>query len=438
MIQGVISQLPFYTNSAKADTDFKGISIDTRTLKKGNIFICIVGDNFDGHDFILEAIKKGCSAVITQKEGNFDIPLLIVKNTYQALHEIAQWWRNKSTAQFVAITGSNGKTTTKEMLKAILSTQANTLATAGNLNNELGVPLTLCQLSLDDKYVIIEIGANHIEEIKPLSELVHPNIAVVTNVFEAHLGEFGSLQNIVKTKAEIYETLTQNDIAIVDDNSTHKDFFLERIKSQICFVNKDIEAKNIQNNQFELCYQKQSIKIKLNLLGQHQIQNALVAGLIALKLGLSLQQIKLGLEKCENQKGRLKVLKVDNLTFIDDSYNANPTSCKVALDVLSEYQNNTIAVLGDMGELGKMSEQFHKEVGEYAKEQGIKTVLSLGKMAKNYQGFHFASHQEIAQYLIDNVYNPTTILIKGSRFMKMEKVIDLYLSLKQATNCCND
>ncbi|SFV65007.1 UDP-N-acetylmuramoylalanyl-D-glutamyl-2,6-diaminopimelate--D-alanyl-D-alanine ligase [hydrothermal vent metagenome] len=424
MISGKLNELPFDIN---LDIDFKGISIDTRTLKKGNIFIAITGDNFDGNQFSDEAIKKGAVAVIgTQQNATIQ-----VQNTLEALFKIAKWWRDKSSATFIAITGSNGKTTTKEILLSILSQKNKTLATSGNLNNHLGVPLTLCQLSLDDKYAIVEMGANHIGEITPLAELVRADIAIITNAYDAHLGEFGSLENIVKTKGELYQTLNENNIAIMNDKSIHKKYWLSLLKTKkIYFFHKDIYATNIQaNNTFDCNYQQQKITINLHLLGKHNIENSLIASLTAIKLGLNLEEIKTGIEKCKPTKGRLKLIKINHITFIDDSYNANPTSMKASLEVLNNFQNNKIAVLGDMAELGEQSKTLHQEIGNYALKIGIKHILTLGNKAKDYQGLHFKNHQQIAQYIIANIHQPTTILVKASRLMQLEKIIDNYISL---------
>ena len=399
-------------NTTCKSIDFTGVSIDSRNCNN-KLFIAIIGQNLDGHNFIDDAIKNGAKAIIASKKIKIKVPIIYVKDTATALTDIAHYHRLKSNAKFIAITGSNGKTTTKNMLYSIFSIVDSTLATKGNLNNHFGVPLTLLDLKPQHKFAIIEIGANHIGEIKSLRNIVNPDVAVVTNTLDAHIGEFGSFENLIKAKSEIYGENSKN---IVNTKTI--------FNGDISFGSGgDIFANNIQNNQFELNIFQKKIEIKLQLVGKHNIENSLAAAACAYSLGIDINIIKKGLENTTAEKGRFNFIKGKNLTIIDDTYNASPSSMKIAINTLLSFKGQKIAIFGKMAELGNDSKKYHNQIGKIAKTN-LDFVYSYGKEAKNYNVTHFNNLDELATHVIKNHPN-AIILVKASRMEKFERIVKL-------------
>ncbi|RUM85109.1 MAG: UDP-N-acetylmuramoyl-tripeptide--D-alanyl-D-alanine ligase, partial [Candidatus Thioglobus sp.] len=304
--------------------EFTGLCTDTRQRMDGALFVALIGDNFDAHNYLDEAEKMGAAAVIISRPVSTNLPTLLVDDTQTALADIAHWHLNNIKPTVVAITGSNGKTTTKNMLANILNLKAPTLATKGNLNNHLGVPMTLLTLEQKHQYAVVEMGANHLGEIAYLHNIVQPNIAVVTNTLDAHIGEFGGFDNLVKAKGEIYGNDSQN---IVNTDTT--------FAGDLSFgEGGDVFASHINNNGFDLNIVDKKITVILQLIGQHNIDNALAASACAHALGVDINTIKQGLENTLAEKGRLNVIQQPNLTIIDDTYNASPQSMKAAINTL--------------------------------------------------------------------------------------------------------
>lgn len=425
------------------DVTFSGCSTDSRSISPGELFIAIKGEHFDGHDFLRVAKQHGAVAAMVDTEVQDDyLPLLKVSNTRQGMGKLAQYWRSQFKIPLVAITGSNGKTTVKEMLVAILGLKANILSTKGNLNNDIGVPLTLFGLGKEHAYAIIEMGANHPGEISWLSQMARPTVAVITQCAPAHLEGFGTVEGVARAKAEIYEGLDQKGIAVINADDNYANFWRSKIKGlqQLSFGIEqpaDICAKIISDsrscgeNRFILNTPSGTTEVHLPLLGQHNIINALAAAACAFGLGIGVDTIKQGLEKMQPVKGRLEIKKgMNNSRIIDDTYNANPASLMAAIKVLKTFNGHHWLVLGDMGELGSAGEAMHAKAGEQARENGVERLFATGKLSqlavnsfgKNAE--HFDTAEELAERLKTEIAADVTLLVKGSRSMQMESVVN--------------
>ena len=395
------------------NVEFSDIFTDTRQRMDGGVFLALIGDNFDAHNYIQKAEKMGAVAIIASRQVSSRLPVLLVKNTQDALSKIAKHHLNNIKPMAVAITGSNGKTTTKNLLANILKLSAPTLKTAGNLNNHLGVPMTLLKLEPTHQYAVIEMGANHLGEIKHLRELVQPDVAVVTNTGDAHIGEFGSKENLISAKGEIYSVDSQN---ITNTNTNYT--------ADLSFGNDgDVFASNIHESNFTLNIKEKNIDVSLQLIGKHNIDNALAASACAHALGIDIDQIKLGLENTKAESGRLNTIRTEKFTLIDDTYNASPTSVKAALETLSQYRGELVVILGDMAELGDEAISLHQQVGKLAK-QITANFYSFGTLSKHYQAQHFDSQQQLSDHIIKN-HLDSTVLVKGSRIAQLDKLITL-------------
>ena len=420
----------------------QGVSIDSRTLIQGNVFVAIEGQNFDGHAFVLLAEQMGAVGVIVQKKIDTRLTQIIVANTKLALIELAHQWRSKLSTTIVGVTGSNGKTTTKEMLASILSVKGQVLFTQGNLNNEIGLPLTLLRLSPHHEYAVIEMGANHVGEIAYLSQCAMPDIAIITNVGAAHLEGFGDEKTIAKAKGEIFEALSDHGIAILNANDPYFKYWLGVIhqRKYLSFGLTSAADVYAENNsfecdgkrfvtRFEIKTPKGSASVSLSLAGQHNVLNALAATAASLSLGCSLNQIKQGLEVMKPISGRLELCRgrKGNL-IINDVYNANTSSLAAALEVLLECSGERWVVLGAFGELGAESERLHSEMAITLKKAGVTRLFALGEQTQlTVNAFgeyaqHFASHQLLLETLMPLLQGTETLLIKGSRAQRMEKI----------------
>mgnify|MGYP003624254905 FL=1 len=423
---------------------FSGCSIDSRTIEKENLFIAINGESFDGHDYVSMAEEKGATALLLDREVNHSKPLLKVKNTRRAMGLLARSWREEMSIPLVAITGSNGKTTVKEMVASTLSEISDVHATSGNLNNDIGVPLTLFGLDKKHRYAVIEMGANHPGEIEWLSSIARPNVAVITQCAPAHLEGFGDIDGVAKAKAEIYSGLQPSGTAIINADDTYAEFWRKqcKFKTQLSFgieaAKADVRAENIRVTKqstatdFDLVCSAGTMKISLPLSGTHNVMNALAAAACCLSLGVSLAEIKTGLEKISPVKGRLQSKQgKQGARIIDDTYNANPTSLEAALDVLSSHEGARFLVLGDMGELGDAAKELHREAGvrtKHAKIDGLFTIgdLSINAMQTYGDGaLHFESYEALQKMLLALLNKDTTILVKGSRAMQMERIVNI-------------
>lgn len=418
------------------------ISTDTRKITKQSLFIALVGENFDGHHFAEQAIKDGAVAVIVNHpiEDN-SIPQIVVKDTRQALGQIASFIRQQSSAKIVALTGSSGKTSVKEMTAAILQNCGTTLYTQGNYNNDIGVPLTLLRLTKDDQFAVIELGANHIGEIAYTTQLVHPQTALINNIAEAHIEGFGSLEGVATAKGEIFEGLTKDGIAIINLDSCSDKWFEQLTDKTVWTFSLENPLANFYASHikmadvttFKLHTPFGECEIQLPLIGLHNVANAIAASALAISVGASLDCIQQGLSTLKPVKGRLFPIKLNQNQLIwDDTYNANVGSMSAAINVLAKQSGYKVFVVGDMGELGQDAQKYHEQIGTLAKQQKLDCVVSVGKLSQfisqaSEVGHHFYNKQDAADYLITLLrqYPTLTMLVKGSRSAKMEDVIEL-------------
>ena len=413
---------------------FTGVCTDTRSEVNGKLFIALEGPNFDAHNFTKQAEDLGASAIIAHKKIDSNIPVIQVRNTEKAFQDIASWHRQSHSPVVIAITGSNGKTSTKNMLYSILSLAAPTLSTKGNLNNHLGVPQTLLDLEEHHEFCIIEMGANHKHEITLLCSIARPNISIITNANNAHLGEFGSEDNLVKAKGEILESLSNDGLALINKSSPHKKIWEEMSGTESLtffgdgssvYASDIVEFKSHIN--FNLNCIDYSLNIDLPMIGTHQVDNALAAATCAIKLGIAPDLIKRGLENVTPEKGRLELIELENFKILDDSYNANPHSMKAAIDTISHFSGEKILVLGSMAELGKDSIKLHQEIGDYARQANIDYLFTIGNDAKYFKGQHYEDIDSVFDELNKN-HKGSTILIKGSRMMKLNELVDIFVN----------
>jgi UDP-N-acetylmuramoyl-tripeptide--D-alanyl-D-alanine ligase len=425
------------------DLAVSSVSIDTRTLAKTDLYIAIKGEVFDGHGFIDKAELAGASALMVSQACETELPQIVVKDTHLALAEMAGAWKSKAKVKTIAITGSNGKTTVKEMIAAILSVDADVLFTQGNLNNDIGVPLTLLKLQEQHQYAVVEMGANHSGEIAYSCRCTQQDVALITNVGAAHIEGFGSLEGIARAKAEIIEGLADGGVAILNKDDVFYGLWKAIAKDRKIVTfgldkTADVTAKEIQfrveKNKFitgfVLSAADVEISIKLGLAGQHNVMNALAAAASCLNLGIKLSQIKRGLEKMQPVTGRLQPLigKKGRLV-IDDTYNANPSSVKAALKVLMQCEGEPWFVMGALAEMGADSVKKHEEIGELIKSMNVVRLLTIGSDAESTSSAFgrgaafFKSQQQLIVYLQQEMKGNETVLIKGSRSQKMENIV---------------
>ena len=425
-----------------ASLELLGVSIDTRKPIDNGVFVALKGPTFDAHDYLSQALEQGALAVITERYVPVACPQIVVANTYKALTDLAAWWRAQYEPVVVAITGSVGKTSVKEMLASILQQQAPTLSTEGNLNNEIGVPLTLMRLRKEHRFAVLEMGMNQTGEISRLTRLGKPAIALVNNAGEAHLEGLGSIEAIAAAKGEIFEGLDADGVAIINADDKYADYWRGVVagKRVITFgLDKpaDISAAYIQKGNFQqvtLSALSTTIEFSLSGRGRHNVMNALAAVAAAVAAGATPENISAGLEAYQAVGGRLKAHVTPFTTIFDDTYNANPVSTKAALNVVADF-NSAIAILGDMGELGATSSDLHQEVGKFAAEQNISSLWCCGQFAQDYvrgyqsgngqDGRAFASQEGLLDFVEaqnERLQLAKAILVKGSRSAKMENI----------------
>lgn len=427
------------------DVMFSSVSTDTRNIKKNSLFVALKGPNFDAHDYLDQAKDNGAVAALVSRNVKSDLPQIKVEDTLLALGQMANARRNSFSGKVIGLTGSNGKTTVKELIASILQLSGKVLATNGNFNNDIGLPLTLLRLENNEKFAVIEMGANHPGEINYLSKITRPDIALITNAGAAHLEGFGSLEGVAKAKGEIFGGLTADGTAVINLDDDYAEYWLsvsDKYKQKTFSLSDesaDVYATNIQpikaGSQFSLHINGQKeIVINLPLSGKHNVANALVASAVASVCGVAVSQIKEALESFKMVKGRLTFIEgKHHSTVIDDTYNANLDSTKAALNVLKELktdQSETCFVFGDLFESGSDAKKIHQDVGQYAREQGIDQLLTVGEMSKlatecfGDGARHFQSKKDLAEYLLSRLSEKSVVLIKGSRGMKMEEIVE--------------
>ncbi|WP_154223845.1 UDP-N-acetylmuramoyl-tripeptide--D-alanyl-D-alanine ligase [Marinicella rhabdoformis] len=412
-----------------------GVSTDSRTVEKGQLFVALKGEHFNGESFCQQAVARGAAAVMVSDAVEVDVPQLICENTLEALEALAKAWLRQCDVRVVAVTGSNGKTTVKNMLHAILSQSHRCFATPGNWNNEIGVPLSLLQLSPEDDFAVIEMGAAQIGDIAHLTELVKPDVALVNNVSNAHVGRFGSIENIAIGKGEIYEALADNGVAIINGDDVFKKMWQMSVSSQqLTFggsESSDVRLLEATGTTQIMLPGEHVITIDLPVLGRHNQMNAAAAVAVAVSLAIEEHDMVAGLASFIPEKGRMECAgSINNTLIIDDSYNANLASAKAAIDVLQVMKSPSVLVMGDMAELGEFAVQMHEEIGLYADTKGIDTVLAVGKYAgavcsqRKTKCEAFNDVDAVIEALKSEYLVGGTVLVKGSRSMQLERVVD--------------
>jgi len=478
-------------NLSGDDVVVRGVSIDTRTLKPGDLFVAIKGHNHDGHDYIETAVKAGAKAVLVHSRIATSVPQMRVVDTTRALGCLARYWARRHQVPTIAVTGSNGKTTVKEIIASILRQLGPVLATRGNLNNDIGVPLTLLGLRPEHQYAVIEMGASQAGDIERLVTIAEPDVAVITNIGAAHIEGFGSIERIAEAKSEIYAGLSKDGWAVVNNDDVYADVL--RDHASHCHVRsfgltEDADVQGVPGNGLVIQTTGKRLKPRFPLAGDHNGINALAAVAAVQCLDVQPASIVRGLESVRPVAGRLeKKAGIHGASIIDDSYNANPVSAKAAIDVLAKQSGVRYLVLGDMAELGEDAANLHRELGLYAREAKLDGVWTVGKlasytdmgfglcntprMAQPYaqavgdqvghgasvpslaggevpevrkgrtvtkgalrvsEGGHFKDQESLIQALRPWLAGDTTVLVKGSRSARMERVVKGLVPTTQA------
>jgi UDP-N-acetylmuramoyl-tripeptide--D-alanyl-D-alanine ligase len=434
------------------DVRFGAVSTDTRKLAAGDLYIALRGENFDGAEFVAQAAASGAVAAVVNRDSgsrlqDAGLPMLLVEDTRIALGLLAAYWRKQFDIPVVGITGSNGKTTVKEMLASILRVAAGSevavLATKGNLNNDIGMPLTLLQMNAQHRYAVIEMGMNHPGEIDYLTRIASPQVALINNASGAHLEGMGSVEAVAFAKGEIFAGLRREGNAIINADDEFVTLWRSLVGAHALLefgLNEDADVSGV----WQPCADGLRLMAKtpagdftadLQVPGEHNARNALAATAAAIALNLSLENIVEGLEKFGGVAGRLQRKAARNdAAVIDDSYNANPASLQAAISVLAQAKGKRVLVLGDMGELGEHAAAFHAGIGVEAFRAGIDKLYALGELSREAvsafgsEAQHFECIDELCSALDAELEANTTVLVKGSRFMKMERVVKYLVS----------
>ncbi|MGB0466949.1 MAG: UDP-N-acetylmuramoyl-tripeptide--D-alanyl-D-alanine ligase [Pontibacterium sp.] len=430
---------------AGSDTAFSGLSIDTRTLQPGDVFLALKGPSFDGHCFIDQAMAKGAVAAVVSELQPVNLPQWRVTDTHAALGQIAALNRKRFKGPVFAVTGSVGKTSVKEMLATLLAQKGPVLATRGNLNNDIGAPLTLLSIQAEHLHAVVELGASAEKEIAYTTALTLPDVAVLNNAMAAHLEGFGSLEGIVRAKGEIFDGLSENGRAIINLDDPHAEYWLAKnyqrnvLTFSIENPAADVRATNLVADaqgcfSFKLSYGDQSGIVTLKVMGRHNVANAAAATAAVLAAGYPLSLAVDGLVKFEAVSGRMcPCTGPDDLRVIDDSYNANPGSVKAAIDLLASLPGKRLLLLGDMAELGDDAAAQHSDMGNYAAKQGVDRLMAAGALslhavnafnaAAGTEGGHFETREQMVDAVRALTEPGMTILVKGSRSAGMEQVV---------------
>lgn len=424
------------------DAAFARVATDTRTIQPGDLFVALRGERFDGHRFAQQALDAGAAAVMMETGSDSSAsPALLVHDTRLALGQLSAWWRKQMPARLVAITGSNGKTTVKEMLRDILRAAASddtVLATQGNFNNDIGMPLTLLQLREHHTYGVIEMGMNHSGEIAYLTRIARPDVVLVNNAGTAHIGLLGSVENIARAKGEIFAGLTEDGVGVINADDAHAGLWrtLAGKRAVLDFsLNHHAAISGVSQlvpggSEVTVHTPIGELQFKLRVAGEHNVRNALAAISAALALGIEASAILIGLSGFAGIPGRLQYKSaLHGATLIDDTYNANPDSALAALTVLASSSGRKILVLGDMGELGAEAAELHAGIGRAARAAQVDQLLALGEMSREavsafgLGAMHFERIEELLAELENRLDAEVTVLVKGSRFMQMERVV---------------
>ncbi|MBC8214589.1 MAG: UDP-N-acetylmuramoyl-tripeptide--D-alanyl-D-alanine ligase [Candidatus Marinimicrobia bacterium] len=416
--------------------NINGLTIDSRLLKSGDIYFPIKGENVDGHKFINDAVSKGASLIFSENEVDISISNIKIDSSVLELKKLASEWRNYFNQTFIGITGSNGKTTVKELLYSVISSSDSCMKTEGNHNNTIGLPMSLFTLDKSTNYAIIEMGAGSIGEIDYLCDIVKPEIGLITNIYDAHVEYFKNINQIASEKSSLFSALPENGIAFINMD----DPFISQMTTNAKRISYGFQdnvdfSGSIKNLDNSVVLQISGVDIILPYGGQAMAQNALSVFAVASTLGISEQNIVTNIENFKAPRGRGEILQKTNFTIIDDTYNANPESTKIGLQAfLKSYPNKRhIAILGDMLELGEFEKKFHSEMGQYISKLSLDAVFGYGSLTaytieginqKNIDKYHFSNKTELIDKLNNFLLPGDVIYIKGSRGMKMESIIE--------------
>ena len=423
-------------------TDFgevTGISTDTRTINKGDLYIALKGERFDGHDYIDKAFENGAVAVLSEKECNY--PCVLVKDTGKALLDLAAYYRMLFNTAVVGITGSVGKTTTKEMVACVLESKYKTLKTKGNLNNQIGLPLTLFGLTEDTQTAVIEMGMSGKGEISVLSETAKPDVAVITNIGYSHIEFFGSREAICEAKLEILDGMTDEAPLVLNADDDLLDAFTDEVRPLVFYgIDNpccDVRGINLtekgESTKFEILYGGKNYIAEIPTVGKHNVYDALAAFCVGLICSVPAEDIINALKNYVPSGMRQRIETKGEQTVIIDCYNASPTSMEASLSVLGKREGRKIAVLGDMLELGEQGKKLHADLADVAKEQNVDLVLCLGNEMKNMKQkadeislscYHFDDKKSLSAYLKEELKSGDNVLFKGSRGMALEEIIE--------------
>ena len=429
------------------DVRFDVVGSDSRAVTPGMLFVALRGERFDAHDFVADAFASGAVAALIDRSAVSRLaqlpgPLLVVEDTREALGRMAAHWRARFDIPVIGVTGSNGKTTVKDMCASILRVSFGddaVLATQGNLNNDIGLPLTLLKLRAGHRAAVIEMGMNRPGEIAALAAIARPTVAIVTNAQRAHLQGMGSLDEVAREKGCIYLAGNAESVAVINADDAHADYWRGIVAGQRMLAfglerDADVRGRALLHGlgaRLELESFAGRASVALGVPGEHNVRNALGAAAACLAAGVALPAVVAGLEAYRGTRGRLqKKAGPRGALIIDDSYNANPDSVRAAIDVLASLPGRRALVLGDMGEVGEISAQVHDEVGGYAKSKGVEALFALGEMSvlavRNFgEGAqHHATPQALVAALLPSLGEDSVVLVKGSRFMRMERVVD--------------
>lgn len=431
-----------------ADGSFESVSTDTRTIGPGQLFFALRGERFNASDFVTDAASRGAAGAVVEKIASVDIPQIEVGDSRHALGALARKWRQNFSIPFVGITGSNGKTTIKELtasiMRASLGSQGDVvLATAGNLNNDIGMPLTLLSLRDSHQAAVIEMGANHPGDIALLANIAAVNVAIISNAARAHLEGFGSIEDVARTKGELLDSLGKDGIAVLNrDDAFFADWVVRAAAAQVRSFGlspaADYRAENLRQVtrdgkpvfEFDLVTPDGSIAVVLPLVGKHNVLNALAAAAAAMAAGATLEDVREGLANSRNVPGRLRAFRVATGAMIyDDTYNANPDSVAAAITFLGGLEGEPWLVLGDMGELGPDAAVLHQSIGKLAKDAGVCEFFCVGELTRHAADGYgkgarwFASISELEQVLPAELTAGRNVLIKGSRFMGLDRLV---------------
>ena len=443
-----VAQVTGAETNSDAEIFFEGVSTDSRKIKDGMLFVALKGENCNGESFAKDALNKGARAVLVSKTAKRVPEGIVLKadDTLTAYRQIAGAWRDRFDIPIIAVTGSNGKTTTKDLTAAALNGLGHVQKTSGNFNNEIGVPMTLLELNDKHTAAVVEIGMRGLGQIESLASVVKPTIGIVTNVSEAHIELLGSIENIAKAKSELVEAIPAGGTIILNEDNIYTaamktlagsgvKVLTYSLEKEADFVAKNILIESV-STEFILSFRGKEYDFEIPMLGRHNVSNALAAIAAGYACGLSVPQVQRGFSTLTTTKMRFEVIRRDGLTIVNDAYNASPSSMRVAIKTTSEiYDGRLIAVLGDMMELGEISERVHKEIGAELAENNFDILITLGELGKFIaEGardaglknvYTFDTHEDAAKKILELVRDGDTILFKASHVMHMEKIIEL-------------